>query len=148
MIKTKSGSLLRIIKIDNLHQQDRGIANESMVVYLATFPPRKCGIATFTYDLTQAIDNLLEPELKSKIIAMNPSRVVGYRYSKKVISQVDQENPEGYITIAEKLNKIDAVRVVNIQHEFGIFGGEWGLYLIPFLRTLTKPKLITFGVNP
>ncbi|MFC1943139.1 glycosyltransferase, partial [Chloroflexota bacterium] len=125
-------------------KQDRGNVENNQIVYLTTFPPRRCGIATFTYDLTQAMDSLFRPAIKSNIVAMNTSEVSGYRYSNKVIFQINQKNTDEYITVAEKLNRIDTIKAVSIQHEFGIFGGEWGLDLIPFLKTLTKPKVITF----
>ncbi len=124
-------------------EPEKKISNGNWIVYVSTFPPRKCGIATFTYDLTRAMDTILEPSLKSRIVAMNVGRVAGYKYGKKVIHQINQENTQEYIEVAEKLNKNDSVKVVNIQHEFGIFGGELGSNVIDFLRTLTKPKVIT-----
>jgi hypothetical protein len=54
--------------------------NKSWVVYVSTFPPRECGIATFTADLTEASDNLLAPKIESKIIAMNENEVSKYNY--------------------------------------------------------------------
>lgn len=48
------------------------------ILYVSTFPPRECGIATFAQDLTNAIDRELAPTLKSKILAMNPSGVALY----------------------------------------------------------------------
>jgi len=117
---------------------------ELSIVYVSTFPPRKCGIATFTNDLTHAIDEMLEPAVKSKIVAMNPNGVVSYRYPREVIFQINQDNQEEYIVTAQRINHMDEVRLVCIQHEFGIFGSERGSYLIPFLQALEKPVVITF----
>ncbi len=119
-------------------------ARELWIAYVSTFPPRKCGIATFTEDLTRAMDGLLAPTIKSKIVAMNRDDVIGYHYPKKVILQINQERDDDYLRAAEILNQRDEIQLVNIQHEFGIFGGEWGFRLIPFLQALKKPKVITF----
>lgn len=119
-------------------------AKEIWIAYVSTFPPRKCGIATFTEDLTRAMDDLLAPAIKSKIVAMNRDDVAGYHYSRKVILQINQDRDADYLRAARTLNQRGEVHLVNIQHEFGIFGGEWGSRLIPFLRTLKKPKVITF----
>ena len=114
------------------------------VVYVSTFPPRVCGIATFTEDLTHAMDEALAPAVTSNILAMNLNDVLGYRYPRKVIFQVNQENQEEYIETALRINQMDEVHLVNIQHEFGIFGGERGSHVIPFVQALRKPVVITF----
>ena len=118
--------------------------NNLSVVYVSTFPPRVCGIATFTGDLTHAMDEMLAPAVTSRIFAMNPNHVLSYRYPRKVAFQIDQNNPEEYIEAAQRINQMDEIQMVSIQHEFGIFGGERGSYLIPFLQILEKPAVITF----
>ena len=68
------------------HKQKSPIKHEpTSVAYLATFPPRECGIATFTQDLTNAIDNLYSPAITSKIIAMNLNDTDAYHYPGKII---------------------------------------------------------------
>jgi len=114
------------------------------IVYLSTFPPRECGIATFTQDLTDAMDNLLEPVIESRIVAMNADDVSRYHYPRKVIFQINQNSRQEYIKTAEKINAMDDVKLVNIQHEFGIFGGEYGSYLLAFLDALKRPSIISF----
>jgi len=115
-----------------------------IVVYVSTFPPRKCGIATFTEDLVNAMDEMLAPMVQSKVTAMNPSHVHSYKYPRKVLFQIHQDNQQEYIEIAKQINRMDSVYLVNIQHEFGIFGGERGSYLVPFIEALEKPVIITF----
>ncbi len=117
---------------------------EYQIVYVSTFPPRICGIATFTQDLTNAMDAMLAPTVTSRIAAMNPHQAAYYRYPQKVIFQINQDNPEEYITTAEKINQMDSVQLVSIQHEFGIYGGERGTNIIPFMQELTKPVCVTF----
>jgi len=110
---------------------------------MGTYPPRKCGIATFTKDLVTAMDEKSNPAIKSKILAMNYS-VAPIKYPRKVIFQLNQEDVQGYIDVAEKINKTDEIKLVNIQHEFGIFGGYYGAYLLKFVETLKKPLIVTF----
>ncbi len=117
--------------------------SKSWIVCLSTFPPRQCGIATFTADLTNAIDQMFGPFVKSKIVAMNLTQVSHFPYPEKVILTINQPRKEDYVIAAEKLNKLKEVKLVNIQHEFGIFGGEYGSYLLYFLEKLQKPVVTT-----
>jgi glycosyltransferase involved in cell wall biosynthesis len=110
------------------------------VCLLSTYPPRKCGIAVFTKDLADAMD-LYSDSVSSKVIAVNENSA-SYRYDERVRWQIRQDNEEDYIKIAEKVNSSD-IDLVNIQHEFGIFGGEWGSYILSFLKTLRKPVVTT-----
>ncbi len=114
------------------------------VVHLSTFPPRQCGIATFTQDTTNAMDEMLSPMIQSKIVAMNSNEVVSYSYPGKVIFQLAQDNERDYVTLASKINQMHEIRLVNIQHEFGIYGGKRGSHLISFVETLKKPSVINF----
>ena len=132
---------LGITKNKSLNQEK---ADKLSVVYVSTFPPRQCGIATFTEDLTHAMDEMAAPLVQSKIVAMNPSHVLIHRYPRKVILQISQDDQEEYIQAAQRINQMDEVQLVNIQHEFGIFGGKWGSFLIPFVKTLKKPMVINF----
>jgi len=118
--------------------------NKSWIVCLSTFPPRRCGIATFTEDLTNAIYQMFESSIESRIVAMNLTEISHLPYSDKVIFQVSQPSEKDYVNAANKLNQIEKVRLVNIQHEFGIFGGEYGSHLLLFLEKLQKPVVTTF----
>ena len=117
---------------------------QARILFMGTFPPRECGIATFTKDLVTSIDKKFSPLIKSKVIAMNNSGTNIYNYTDDVILQINDSDISEYIETAKQINRIDAIKLVNIQHEFGIFGGEYGSYLIAFLEALKKPVLITF----
>ena len=111
------------------------------VIYLSSFPPRECGIATFTYDLVDSIDrlNALSPSI---ILAINDKGGY-YNYSPRVQIQIDREDPDTYIQAARKINN-SSIQALNLQHEFGLFGGNWGDYLLDFLEELDKPIITTF----
>src|SRR3990172_5467429 len=104
------------------------------IVYISTYPPRECGIATFTRDLTTAIDRRISSSIKTKVIALNNNGVNIYNYPKKVIHQISDRDMNDYIEVAKKINSSSRIKLVNIQHEFGLFGGEWGDYLPAFLE--------------
>ncbi|MCM8818570.1 MAG: glycosyltransferase family 4 protein, partial [Candidatus Omnitrophica bacterium] len=111
------------------------------ICFLSTYIPKPCGIATFTHDLLKNIDNynILIP---SRVIALN-SKVDQYKYPEEVVKVITIEEIEDYKKAVEFINNSD-IEIVNIQHEFGIFGGEFGEYLFEFLNNLKKPCVTTF----
>jgi glycosyltransferase involved in cell wall biosynthesis len=117
--------------------------NSIKTCFLSNYPPKECGIATFTKDLSQAMDKRFNPKLKSKVVALNAPEEL-YNYNRKVIMEIDKEDINHYIDIAKKINGRDDIKIVSIQHEFGIFGGDYGCYLVPFLEALEKPVVMTF----
>ncbi|MSR78376.1 MAG: glycosyltransferase [Candidatus Omnitrophica bacterium] len=114
------------------------------IVYLSSFPPRECGIATFTADLTSALNNLLETVIDYRIAAMNTDAVSRYHYPRQVIFQLDPYSEQDFISTAEEINKSKDIKLVNIQHEFGLFGGKHGSFALSFLDALKKPSVVTF----
>ena len=114
------------------------------VVYLSSFPPRECGIATFTADLAGAMDDLLESVVESRIAAVNTDAVSRYHYPRQVIFQIDPHSERDYLRTAESINGMDDVKLVNVQHEFGLFGGGYGSNILSFLGALKKPSVVTF----
>lgn len=113
------------------------------ILYVGTYPPRECGIATFTKDLTDAIDKEFSPGVKGRILAINDNGTSIYNYPRKVMLQINETNIEDYLNTANDINRLNQIKLVNIQHEYGIFGGDWGNYLLPFLELLKKPVVIT-----
>ena len=114
--------------------------NKRKIGFVSTYPPRECGIATYTKDLVDAISSLyiLSPPI---VIAIN-DKGSHYNYESWVKYQIDRERFESYIDAAEYINDSD-IDIINLQHEFGLFGGEWGEYVIKFLERLEKPVITT-----
>jgi glycosyltransferase involved in cell wall biosynthesis len=110
------------------------------VCYLSTYPPRKCGIGVFTKDLVDAMD-LYSDSVSSTVIAVNENSA-SHSYDERVNWQIRHDDEEDYLKVAEEVNSSD-IDVVNIQHEFGIFGGEWGNHVLSFLEALRKPVVTT-----
>ncbi|MFX1376315.1 MAG: glycosyltransferase [Promethearchaeota archaeon] len=118
--------------------------NSNWILYMATYPPRECGIATFTKDLMEAMDKKFAPFIKSKILVINNNADNNYENIKEVLFDIADNDISAYKKAAKRVNKIDSIRLINIQHEFGIFGGEYGNYLIKFLEIVKKPVVISF----
>lgn len=118
--------------------------HKTWIVSLSTFPPQKCGIATFTSDLSKAFNQLFAPAIESKIIAINDDPQIIQDYPSTVVAHINKQNPGDYTAIAHKINESPQIKLVSIQHEFGIFGGNFGDYLLHFTTALTKPLVITF----
>jgi len=105
---------------------------------VSTYPPRKCGIATFTSDLCEGMKNA---SIRPLILAMIRDKEEG-DYPEEVFIKVQEEELDDYINSAEAINN-SSIDIVNIQHEFGIFGGECGSYILEFAERLKKPLVTT-----
>ena len=110
------------------------------IAFIGNSLPRRCGIATFTSDLQQAVE-ASRPGTETAIVAMN-DRGQSYAYPQVVQMQIQDEKLEDYVRTADALNagKFDAV---SLQHEFGIFGGEAGAHLLTLLSRLNMPIVTT-----
>lgn len=102
--------------------------------------PRRCGIATFTTDLERAI-SATRPNSETFIVAMTDHGQT-YDYPASVILEVKDDSIEAYVRAAAFLNA-GRFDVVCLQHEFGIFGGEAGVYILELLSRLTMPIVTT-----
>jgi glycosyltransferase involved in cell wall biosynthesis len=115
------------------------------VAFLASYPPRECGIGTFTYDLVNAYD-AIDPTRLSTVLAVNDfGQMYDYDlhdYQGRVRLQIDAEDLDTYRDAADQLNR-SRIQVVNIQHEYGLFGGDYGESLLEFMRRLDKPIVLT-----
>lgn len=110
------------------------------VALLGNHLPRQCGIATFTTDLSDAIASV-GPDLDCFVLAMNDGRHQ-HAYPGRVRFELTDNDAGAYTRAADYLN-VNAVDVVSVQHEYGIFGGKAGSHLLPLLRELRMPIVTT-----
>ena len=110
------------------------------IAFIGNSLPRRCGIATFTTDLQQAM-SISRPDLETCIVAMN-DHGQAYDYPPAVAFQINDDNIEDYVRAADFLNA-GQFDVVCLQHEFGIFGGEAGGHILALLSRLTMPVVTT-----
>lgn len=114
------------------------------VAFIGTYPPRECGIGTFTRNLFNAMQvNALNERLDYEgfVVAMNDFDE-GYSYPDEVQYTVNQHAQEDYLSAARYINVSGADCCV-LQHEFGIYGGENGVYILPFIYRLEIPLVVT-----
>ena len=113
---------------------------EIRAVYISTYIPRKCGLATYTKDLTNAI-NVLNPKYLAEIMALeNPVEAVDYPWEVKI--RIRKDTLEDYLHAANYLNK-SGTEIISLQHEYGLFGGKWGRYILNLTERLKKPLVTT-----
>ncbi len=113
------------------------------IVFLTTYPPRECGIATFTQDLFKYTQKLLGNGYTCKVAAFNLSPLDTYKYPREVKWEIDQNNKQDYEQLAADINEDASVSGVILQHEYGIFGGNFGENILFFMRLCKKPILVT-----
>ena len=109
------------------------------VVFISSFPPRKCGIATFASDLITNTALAAKGEFEPLVVAMQSG---GQKYDEPVKFEIRENVKSDYICAADYIN-FSHVDVVCVQHEFGIFGGESGAYLGLLLNRLKAPIITT-----
>lgn len=112
------------------------------LAYLSTYGPRLCGLATFNKNLLSAISGNKSINDESIVIALNDSdNLTQYDYPDEVKYIIRQENQKDYIRAANYINTSLADAVI-MEHEYGIYGGESGVYVLPFVARLKKPLIV------
>lgn len=117
--------------------------SKNAIAYVSTFPPRECGIATFTADLMRYTEELYGGALDLKVIAMNASSTGAPKYPDRVFLEIHENDRGEYVRAAERLNAMPEVKAVSVQHEFGIYGEQFGQNVLALLETLEKPAIVT-----
>lgn len=113
--------------------------NMPNIAFLSTYPPRACGIATFTQDIVNELDKTKKINTP-RIIAMSDGD--NYDYSKRVCFKIDQNDRESYVKAAQKINNSEFDLLV-VEHEYGIFGGQFGEYILSLIDNLKIPFIVT-----
>ncbi|MCX6112145.1 MAG: glycosyltransferase [Proteobacteria bacterium] len=119
-----------------------GYKKHCNVAFIGNYLPRICGIATFTSDLLAAVEKQFSSRSNLFAIAMNDEGR-SYDYPSKVLFSINQSKLKDYLEAANIINTSNA-QVACLQHEFGIFGGEDGEYILSLLSKLTIPLVTTF----
>lgn len=108
------------------------------IAFLSTYPPRGCGLATFTQDLVMQLSRI-QSTSRCRIIAVSNESM---RYDDNVMMELTQNDRISYTQMASKLNN-SAIELLVIEHEYGIYGGEWGEYLLDLVDNLEIPFVTT-----
>ncbi|HBQ46700.1 MAG TPA: glycosyl transferase family 1, partial [Ruminococcaceae bacterium] len=107
------------------------------ILFLSTYPPRACGIATFTQDLVGELAKT--GEIEPGIAAVSNG---GESYPPEVKFDLNQQDPEAYPDAAEKINRSGA-DLLMVEHEYGIYGGPCGSFLLKLTGALKLPYCVT-----
>ncbi|HUD55541.1 MAG TPA: glycosyltransferase family 4 protein [Terracidiphilus sp.] len=110
------------------------------VAFIGNYLPRECGIATFTTDLCTALAAEYGEGRLFAIPVNDPDS--SYEYPEQVRLEITQEDLASYERAAEFLN-FNSNDLVCLQHEYGIFGGSAGRYILALLRKLRMPLVTT-----
>jgi glycosyltransferase involved in cell wall biosynthesis len=106
--------------------------------FISSYVPKECGIATFTHNLFTSYQNLYASA--GKIVAVDG--LTSGDYPTEVDFIFDKNKVSDYTTAAGNINATD-IQVVNLQHEFGLFGGPEGRHIARLLEKLKKPVVTT-----
>ncbi len=112
------------------------------ILFITTFPPRECGIATYSQDLIIALNNKFEKSFNIKICALE-NETEQHKYNDDVAYKLQTDNPNSYIDLAKKINENSKIQIVLLQHEFGLFRDN-ETDVNTFLQTINKPKIVVF----
>ncbi|MBU1727312.1 MAG: glycosyltransferase family 4 protein [Candidatus Omnitrophica bacterium] len=116
------------------------VSNIKKVAFIGNYLPRRCGIATFTTDLCESFA-AINPSVQLFAIPVTDIKE-GYDYPERVRFEIKEQDITSYKAAADFLN-FNNMDVVCLQHEFGIFGGDAGSYILTLLRQLKMPIITT-----
>jgi glycosyltransferase involved in cell wall biosynthesis len=114
----------------------------AQILFVTSYPPRECGIATYSQDLIKALNNKFSSSLSINVCALETGNS-NFPYSKEVKYILNTSKNEEYKSVALNINSNQNIKIVLIQHEFGFFREQEESFL-QFLFELTKPIIIVF----
>ncbi|MEO6177471.1 MAG: glycosyltransferase [Flavobacterium circumlabens] len=118
----------------------KALSSKLKIVFLSTFPPTQCGIATYTQDTIKGITDVYGKSVTCEICELvdKPKAKPTQAFT------LNTKNREDYTRVAEEMNADESIKLIHIQHEFGLFSGNYGDHLLDFLNVIKKPVTFTF----
>jgi len=132
-----------IFSLNIKQEQSKAITSDpAEILFITSYPPRECGIATYSQDLIKALNNKFSDTFSIKVCAME-SGYVNFKYPEEVIYTLKTSLVYDYWKLATVINEDEKIKVVLIQHEFGFFKKQEQPFL-DFLHAVKKPLAIVF----
>ena len=116
--------------------------NLPQILFITSFPPRECGIATYSQDLIKALENKFNHSFGITICPLESTNE-HYDYPEEIKFSLNIDKPKSFKRLAQQINQDVDIQVVMIQHEFGLFRHKED-DLIQFVRLLCKPVSLVF----
>jgi glycosyltransferase involved in cell wall biosynthesis len=133
-----SQPVLRVIaSLEKLRGQPSPVRS---IALIGDYPPRRCGIATFTADVHAALREA-RPDAKCEVYAVTDLEGA-YQYPAEVACEIRQNEIGDYLAAVDRLNT-SKPDIICVQHEFGIFGGPAGEHLLLLLEATDRPVVTT-----
>ncbi len=114
------------------------------LLFVTSYPPRECGIATFAQDLVNAMNKNFAGNMNIEVAALEESGKPANPKEAPVTYSVNPFDIDNCIDFAQKINENDKIDLVCFEHEFGLYGGEYGHNLLAMLSLLDKPFVVRF----
>jgi glycosyltransferase involved in cell wall biosynthesis len=113
------------------------------ILLISSYPPRECGIATFSQDLLNALSNKFSSSFSLSVCALETGQET-HAYPSEVRSILDTSDPQAYRNLAEMIHSDGRTKIVLLQHEFGFFDAIPEADFLHFLQSIHKPLIIAF----
>jgi polysaccharide biosynthesis protein PslF len=112
----------------------------SRTLFMGSFPPRQCGIATFTKDVVDSFDRAFGT--RSHVIAIDEPGGEDRTYPSNVIARLARTDRSSYARIAALID-VHPADLLNVQHEYGLFGGRDGAWFADLIESVRKPVVVS-----
>lgn len=147
IVKHQNVPLAHIFKKKYLNESNQIPCRETKnelpeILFITTYPPRECGIATYSQDLIKVLNTKFENSFKIKICSLE-SNNEQHTYPDAIKYFLNIDRPKAFINLAAQINTNDNLKMVLIQHEFGLFKNNEA-DLKQFIKTVEKPVIIVF----
>ncbi len=113
------------------------------ILFVTSYPPRECGIATYSQDLYKSLNNKFSNSFSLKICALEAGST-DQAYPDEVKYTLDTTDTSKYVELAQIINADNSISIVMLQHEFGFFGPAGEEAFLHFLYSLSKPSIVVF----
>lgn len=130
----------------NLYTGRKAMAKEKVlpeILFITTYPPRECGIATYSEDLIKALEKQFAYSFSIKVCAVENDNEQHHYPGESVKYTLNTSHPQSYLDLAENINEDDNISIVLLQHEFGLFAESTDDFNA-FVAAINKPVVFVF----